>query len=143
MEPALAAQFPEIKTYSGQGIDDSTATTRFDWTPEGFHAVIISNAGTVLIEPYNAGTTESYIVYFQRDVPVNSFDCEVSEAEQETAIAESKKFFSSRALRPAVISDSNLRTYRLAVAATAEYTKVWRRHYSGHTLGYCYDGELS
>lgn len=125
MEPALATQFPEIKTYSGQGIDDPTATTRFDWTPEGFHAVILSSAGTVLIEPYNPGTTDSYIVYFQRDVRVNSFDCEVSEGEQQNAIAESEKLFSSRALRPTATADSNLRTYRLAVAATAEYTQKY------------------
>jgi hypothetical protein len=125
MEPALAAKFPEIKTYSGQGIDDPMATTRFDWTPQGFHALILSSAGTVLIEPYNAGSTESYIVYFQRDVPVDSFDCEVSEAEQENAIAESKKLLTSGSLRPAVVSDSNLRTYRLAVAATAEYTQKY------------------
>src|ERR1044072_6089558 len=51
MEPALAAQFPEIRTFSAQGIDDPSATTRFDWTPEGFHALIISSQGAMLIEP--------------------------------------------------------------------------------------------
>lgn len=125
MEPSLAARFPDIKTYSGQGIDDPTATTRFDWTPQGFHALILSSKGTALIEPYAPETTENYIVYFQRDVPVSSFDCDVSEAEQENAIAVSKKFLSSRGLRPEVTSDSNLRTYRLAVAATAEYTQKY------------------
>jgi hypothetical protein len=125
MEPSLAARFPEIKTYSGQGVDDPTATTRFDWTPQGFHALILSSKGTALIEPYDPETTENYVVYFQRDVPVSSFDCDVSEAEQENAIAESKKFLSSRGLRPEVTSDSNLRTYRLAVAATAEYTQKY------------------
>jgi hypothetical protein len=125
MEPSLAARFPEIKTYSGQGVDDPTATTRFDWTPQGFHALILSSKGTALVEPYDPETTENYIVYFQRDVPASSFDCDVSEAEQENAIAESKKFLSSRGLRPEITSDSNLRTYRLAVAATAEYTQKY------------------
>ena len=130
MEPALAARFPEIKTYSGQGIDDPTATTRFDWTPQGFHAIVLSSKGTVLIEPYDAGTTENYIVYFQRDVPLDSFACEVTEADQENAIAEGKELLRSRALQPDVASDSNLRTYRLAVAATAEYTQ----RYGGGTV---------
>lgn len=125
MEPELAASFPEIKTYSGQGIDDPTATTRFDWTPQGFHAIVLSNKGTVLIEPYDPQTTENYVVYFQRDVPLDSFACEVTEADQENAAVESERLFSSRALRAAVTSDSNLRTYRLAVAATAEYTQKY------------------
>jgi len=64
MEPMLAVQYPEIKTYSGQGIDDPTATTRFDWTPLGLHAIVLSVAGTSFIEPVSSFDTATYISYF-------------------------------------------------------------------------------
>ena len=42
MADELAANYPEIKTYLGQGIEDKNARIRFDVTPQGFHAIIFS-----------------------------------------------------------------------------------------------------
>ncbi len=84
MEKSLADRYPEIKTYRGQGIDDPTAITRFDWTPSGFHAIILSTRGTILIQPESRGDIENYAVSFQEQLP-GSFQCGVDTAMQEAA----------------------------------------------------------
>ena len=62
MEPALALKYPAIKTYRGQGIDDPTASARFDLTPHGFHAFVISARGTFFVDRYAEGDTTNYVV---------------------------------------------------------------------------------
>ena len=124
MEKSLANRYPEIKTYRGQGIDDPTATTRFDWTPSGFHAIILSPRGTILIQPASRGDIENYVVSFQEQLP-GSFQCNVDTATQEAAIEEQEHLKRFSGIRPSVSSGSALRTYRLAVAATAEYTQTY------------------
>jgi hypothetical protein len=63
MQPRLAARYAHIKTYAGQGVDDPTATVRFDITDFGFHAMMIGQAGTVYIDPYTSQNTLDYICY--------------------------------------------------------------------------------
>jgi hypothetical protein len=128
MAPELAARFPEIRTYTGSGMDDPAATTRFDWTPLGFHAIVLSQKGTILIEPSTLGDLENYTVYFQKDVVGGSGECDVTDQAQEVATARNPKHSQ---ISPAVSSGTALRTYRLAAAATAEYTAT----YGGGTVG--------
>jgi hypothetical protein len=115
MHPDLAARFPEIKTYRGRGLDDPAATVRFDLTPAGFHAQILSPRGAVYIEPYLRGNTNLHAAFYRRDYRPAAPDFECLASGSGTASA-------SAAAAPLVVPGGNLRTYRLACAATAEYT---------------------
>jgi hypothetical protein len=66
-EPALQAQYPDIRTYLGQGIDDPYATVRLDYTPVGFHAMVLSPFGTVFIDPFSQYETDYYMSYYKHD----------------------------------------------------------------------------
>ena len=66
MDSSLAAKFPELKTYGGQGVDDRTANGRFDFIPTGFHAYIMSFKGEVYIDPIKE-RPGYYLCYYKRD----------------------------------------------------------------------------
>jgi hypothetical protein len=122
MEEGLAARYPEIRTFSGQSLDGSAINTRFGWTPQGFHAILLTPRGTVLIEPEASNQTSSYISYFQGDVPAGSMECTVDIPTDDDPLMAVKQIGESSKL---VSSGAALRTYRLAVAATAEYTQTY------------------
>ena len=120
MEPGLAAQFPGIKTYSGQGIDDPYATIKLDWSGRGFHAMILSPVnGSVYIDPYIPATLTDYISYFKKDVS------------QKAPFIENGKVVSQEILnrtlsrrQEAQCTGGTLKRYRLAVACTGEYARA-------------------
>ena len=132
MASRLAALFPDIRTYRGQGLDDPTATTRFDVTPAGFHAIVLSAHGTVIIEPAARGRSRQYVSYDQRDAPKdgNTSSCLLLGAEQSLAQQQSKQIERNGYWTPDGTTGTTLRTYRLALAATAEYTQ----QYGGGTV---------
>ncbi|HEX8145588.1 MAG TPA: zinc-dependent metalloprotease family protein [Pyrinomonadaceae bacterium] len=122
MEPELARQFPELKTYRGQGIEDPSMTARFDMTPAGFHAIVLSPDRTFYIDPFplRRPGEETYMTFFKADGPEDDrrLRCLVGEDPEGPAA------LARRGERRAPVSNGEtLRTYRLAVAATGEYTK--------------------
>jgi hypothetical protein len=122
MEEGLASRFPQIRTFTGQALDGSAVTTRFDWTPQGLHAILLTTRGTVLIEPDGPNQISSYIAYFQGDLPAGSMECDVDASPEDEPLVAVKPMGTKANL---VSSGSALRTYRLAVAATAEYTQAY------------------
>ena len=61
MSPGLARLHPDIKTYSGRGVTDPSATIHADLSPIGFHASVRSATGAWYIDPYYVGRTPSVL----------------------------------------------------------------------------------
>ncbi len=126
MEPALALRHPEIKTYSGQGLDDPAATARFDRTPLGLHAIILSGEGAAFIEPVASSDTTTYVSYFNRDISMDRISLSCLLSEEEIAEADRRRVRLNQETVPSVFATGpTLRTYRLAVAATGEFTQQY------------------
>lgn len=119
MAPELAARYPEIKTYAGRSVMNPAVTVRFDSTPAGFHAQILSAAGAVYIEPLSPGETNLHACYYKRDYrPATAgFQCLTPLARPAPTAAVG---FAPEA---ASVPGGSLRVYRLACAATGEYTQ--------------------
>jgi hypothetical protein len=119
MEDNLAERYPEIRTYLGFGIDDPYASIRFDFTPDGFHAIILSQSGRVFIDPFSKGDIKNYISYYSRDYFQNEkeFYCEVKDDFNRTQeLGLLKNAQTSLSIGP------ELKQYRIAISATGEYT---------------------
>ena len=121
MAPELAAKFPEIKTYAGQGIDDPGATVRLDYSPAGFHAQVLSPRGAVYVDPAYRGDADYHVSYYKRDYSkaLDDWNCL---AEGSGTVGKTLSGSTSSGIGAnKVQSGTTLRTYRLAVACTGEY----------------------
>jgi len=119
MEPELAKRYPMLRTYLGQGVDNPTATVRIDLTVRGFRAQVIAATHTTYIEPFQRGDIGNYVVFNKSDYRKQSepFYCGVTGEEIKSIPNILRRNDVSK-----IASGGNLRTYRLALAATGEYT---------------------
>ncbi|MGH1517473.1 reprolysin-like metallopeptidase [Chryseobacterium sp. JK1] len=115
MDSELAAKFPELVTFTGQGIDDKYATVKLDFTELGFHAQIQSTAtGDLYIDPYAKGDIDNYVVYRKEDLINNKrTSCGLRNTLPAEAKAEQKSVTAS--------IGNQIRIFRLAIACTGEY----------------------
>ncbi|KUJ57107.1 reprolysin-like metallopeptidase [Chryseobacterium aquaticum] len=117
MEPALQAQFPEMRTYTGWEKGAPSNTIRFSVTPQtGISIMYFDGWDITYLDSYTKNNS-SYILYKRKDLPKNDrlFECHVED------LLDKNSNLNISAKAP-LVSDGFLRTYRLALSATGEYT---------------------
>ena len=115
----LQEKYPNIKSYVGKSVENPSNTIRFSVSKLGLHAMIFdSSNGTVYIDPYTSNK-QSYIIYSKKDLPAaERFECYVEESSTASKDASSNLLSKSNDA-----GDGLLRTYRLAIATTGEYSQ--------------------
>lgn len=141
MAEALQQRFPSIRTFSGVAADGRGGTVHFDWTPRGFHAMVLTpGEETVFIDPVDRdGASGQYMAYtrsaFYAATAKFRPTCDARRfgAPEDVAPTCGKLLRMGLDLRPAghtravapqaanTPNGSELRTYRLALACTGEY----------------------
>lgn len=129
MEAPLAQAMADLgwpmKTYSGVSLERPATTVRLDWGgPNGFHAAVKSPSASYFIDPYWKNEHRYYASYLRSEYPLQAkqgsgvdhpLQCGVG-SEALPALP------SERIAKGSTTTGGNLRTYRLANAASAEYT---------------------
>ena len=120
MEPGLAAQLPDVKTYRVMGIDDPAAVGRFDVSQFGFRAMLRTSSGAMFIDPYSAGEREYVGVYYLRDYEprAETWFCHVGPEHGAGAVVPDEQPVPESFGERGGIS---IRLYRTAMACTGEY----------------------
>ncbi len=127
LHPTLAAKYPKIKTYSGKGLDDPSATIHLDMTPQGFHGMILSPKGTVFIDPYYKGRDDYYVAYYKKDFISSEKvqpSCQVKSINSTNDLVKDESITSDIPVQlgTARMASIQMRTYRIAIGANETYT---------------------
>ncbi len=119
MQPALAAKYPNLKSFVGQGIDDPAATIRFDLTPSGFHAMVTSaKEPAYYVNPVDQ-KSGIYIVNPRDEKDQSFFKCEVD------GLLTGKGETAKTTQHNGNADDGTLRNYRLALCVNGEYSQYF------------------
>lgn len=118
-ESELQQRHPDIRSFAAQGIDDPTAVARFSTSPYGVNVMITSaNRATVYIDPYTQDKNQ-YISYSRKDLPTSlePYVCMVEDQVGPRPNIDENADLNRNA------DDGILRTFRLALASTGEYSQ--------------------
>jgi hypothetical protein len=121
-EPALQAQFPEIRSYSGKGITDRYATLKLSISPGGIQTMIFrTERDNEFIEPYSRDHTVYSVYSAQRKPGTLPWNCTTEDRQVAVDLFGKAAPLNNLAAR----STGDLKTMRLAQSVTAEYSNYF------------------
>lgn len=118
-EPALQAQFPDIRAFSGKGITDPSATLKLSISPQGIQTMVFrTEKENEFIEAYSADHTVYAVFKSQRKAGQLAWKCSTPDQQLVAGLNAQVVNITGR-------SGGDLKTMRLAQSVTAEYSNYF------------------
>jgi subtilisin-like proprotein convertase family protein len=128
-EPALQAQFPDIRSYVGRGITDKRAVLRMSVDPRGIQTMVFrTDKRNEFMEPYSEDGSIYAVFNSSRNKGSLPFTCST----QDVAVAHSPELLNAATQRT---SSAELLTFRLAMSCNGEYTTYFGGTVAGALAG--------
>lgn len=120
MAPELAARYPEIETYVGYSVENPNKEVNFTWGSNGLSAIFSLNNAYTFMQPSNHSGVKHIVYHRANAVDKMEFSC---------GTAAKPNHLGGQNARPSELTQRNtfetqksLRTFRIAIAATSDYT---------------------
>jgi len=123
MDAALAAKYPQIKTYRVSAVGDSSSTGRIGYGPRGLHAMLsLSDLGTVIIDPAGSESVYRSFLKGQARESAEPQMC-LTQPEFSPDWLPAHQHESQPQQRSAARTFGQVKVLRMALAASVEYTQ--------------------
>ena len=118
MSEGLKEKFPEIKSYNAIATDGSGYLGKVDFNSKGFHAMLLHPVeNTQFVVPMYQDDNSLHIAYRKKDITTTQqMGCEAELDLKGDGLGDSKSGIN--------YNSCELRTYRIAIAATGEYVNL-------------------
>ncbi|MBZ4043349.1 zinc-dependent metalloprotease [Flavobacterium hibisci] len=126
-DPELQAQYPEIRAYSGTGLDDKTAKIHFSVAPIGVQTMVVRSGKASEFIEQNPENKSEYVLFTSKNKDTSkSLICKTK--------GETTKKTSDKTAKT-TSNTKTLKTLRLALSCTGEYTAFFGGTKAGALAG--------
>lgn len=122
MAKQLAAKFPELMSYQGRQVNTPENTGRFNISPAGLSGMFKLDGEWVFLSPQTNTDDNQYLTYYRKDARTTEHKNHKQNDVLRVPDIAAKSFVKARSA--ARTSGDVLRTYRLAVSTSGEYTQA-------------------
>ncbi len=126
LHPDLEAQYPEIQSFYGVSEKNPLNKIYISISPSGFNG-LITGEKSIYIDPVERNSTSDYIVYDKKNYIKNPDEVFICNADM-NQFSTTKTTSTAKTTN---VVDGKIRTYRLAVACTSEYTAYYGNTVAG------------